>query len=66
MDAVLRIREGKGSPSEGHFDEELATIYATLTSTAILEAGRLSLDKEKPLRIVYDKDGITPLKLELE
>jgi len=45
------------------FDNKLATVYQTLPSTAIMHAGRLSIDnKGQAIIIEYDRDGI-PSKL---
>lgn len=44
------------TPSQ--FDQSLATIWATLTSTAILEAGRMSLNEGKTIHIVSDDNGL--------
>ena len=53
VDAVCQIREGSAKPSD--FQDRLATIQKTLTMTAILEAGRQSLDNGGTLqRLVYD------------
>ena len=53
VDAVCQIREGSAKPSD--FQDRLATIQKTLTMTAILEAGRQSLDNGSTLqRLVYD------------
>jgi len=41
------------------FDNSLATIWATATSTAILHAGRISLDNGgAPVKFDYDQSGI--------
>ena len=53
VDAVCQIREGSAKPSD--FQDRLATIQKTLTMTAVLEAGRQSLDNGGTLqRLVYD------------
>jgi D-galacturonate reductase len=42
-----------------HFDKSLATIWSTLTSTAILEAGRKSLDDGgRTVNILFDDSGV--------
>jgi len=47
------------------YDNSLATVWATVTSTAILKAGRLSLDNAgRPVVFEHDSDGI-PIKLVL-
>lgn len=38
-------------------DERLATASTTLRTTAILEAGRRSLDQRKTVRILYDAEA---------
>jgi len=40
------------------FDDSLATIGTTQATTAILEAGRQSLDLRRPIRIHYDTYGV--------
>mmetsp|Transcript_22542 Transcript_22542/g.72556 ORF Transcript_22542/g.72556 Transcript_22542/m.72556 type:complete len:425 (+) Transcript_22542:3-1277(+) len=56
VDAVLDIRAGRRSPED--FDSELPTVANTFMTTAILEAGRLSLDNDgRPVKIVYAKDA---------
>lgn len=63
MDAVNEVREGKMKASD--FDTELPTVHSTLLTTAILEAGRRSLDsKGASYEIVYDKEG-QPTDLQL-
>ena len=53
VDAVCQIREGSAKPSD--FQDRLATIQKTLTMTAILEAGRQSLDNGGTLQqLVHD------------
>ena len=53
VDAVCQIREGGAKPSD--FQDRLATIQQTLTMTAILEAGRQSLDNDGSLqRLIHD------------
>lgn len=49
-----------------HFNASLATVWATTTSTAILHAGRLSLDNGgKAVVINYDEAG-NPASLSVE
>jgi D-galacturonate reductase len=63
VDAVQRVRAG-ADPAE--FDDELPTAAATLLVTAVLEAGRRSLDaRGAAVRIVYGADG-QPERLERE
>jgi hypothetical protein len=53
--AVQRIRSGKASSLD--FEDELATVAGTLQGTAILEAGRRSLDnKGANVNILYEKN----------
>ena len=52
INAVASIKSGQASPSE--FDSKLATLGGTFQTTAILEAGRLSLDNSnRNVEIVY-------------
>ena len=59
IDAVQKINSGDATPAD--FNATLATIHTTYCTTAILEAGRLSLDHPKlkgmPHLIVYGDDG---------
>jgi hypothetical protein len=43
---------GKKLPQE--FDNSMATLATTLKTTAILHAGRLSLNSNLPVAILYD------------
>ena len=53
VDAALAINGGKATVSD--FDEEqLATIGTTYRTTAVLEAGRRSLDSKVPIMILYE------------
>ena len=57
VDAVIDINLGRSSVES--FDTVLPTIAATVGSTAILEAGRRSLDcKGQPIEIKYDKNDM--------
>lgn len=51
VDAVADVNAGRKSISE--LDGTLATIASTYRTTAILEAGRLSLDANKTVEILY-------------
>lgn len=65
---VVAAGELTNSPITGtkHFDEYLPTIKTTLLSTAILQAGRLSLDNNSAkVKIIYEEDKITPARLSL-
>jgi len=42
VDAATQIRNGAAAPED--FDADLPTVHSTLACTAILEAGRRSLD----------------------
>jgi D-galacturonate reductase len=54
--SVLKIRDGSFEPKD--FEHTLATVHRTVTSTAILHAGRLSLDnKGAAVTIEYDNQG---------
>lgn len=56
VDAVVDIQSGKASV--GDFDASLATIGTTALTTAILEAGRRSLDAGgRPMEIVYGEEA---------
>jgi D-galacturonate reductase len=55
-----------GGAPPSSFDESLATVAGTLQGTAILEAGRRSLDAKKSVRIVYADDGVEPISLSVE
>jgi hypothetical protein len=53
VDAVRDIKAGKATPED--FDGALATIGTTFLTTAILEAGRRSLDdNSRPYDILYE------------
>jgi D-galacturonate reductase len=55
--ACLQLRTGQATKIS-EFDDSLATIGTTHIATAILEAGRQSLDLRRPIRIHYDTHGI--------
>ncbi|MCA9170391.1 MAG: Gfo/Idh/MocA family oxidoreductase [Planctomycetales bacterium] len=56
VQAANAIRAGHKLPSDFH--DELATAHRTLAVTAVLEAGRLSLDNDgRRVTIDYDEDG---------
>lgn len=55
-EAAREIRAGRAAPAD--FDGRLPTVATTATVTAVLEAGRLSLDSGgAPVEIVYGDDG---------
>jgi D-galacturonate reductase len=66
IDACRACNAGTAKPND--FDDgSLATVHTTLQGTAILEAGRLSLDQDgRPMDIIYETDmslepsGIAP------
>jgi D-galacturonate reductase len=63
VDAVLMIRAGKATAES--FDVSLPTANATILMTAILEAGRLSLDHNgMPYDIKYHEHSQMPRGLE--
>ena len=55
VEAAIAINSGDASTAS--FRKQLATIQDTAVVTAILEAGRRSLDAGKPIGIVYDDAG---------
>lgn len=56
IEAASEIRRGSAKPAD--FDDDLPTGASTLPATAILEAGRRSLDEKRLITIVYDEQGI--------
>eukprot|EP01033_Poteriospumella_lacustris_P005531 gene5531-3945_t len=60
VDAVNQIRRGEASVYD--FQHSLATLEHTYRTTAILEAGRLSLDQRRAVKIRYDdaSDPVLP------
>jgi len=64
VDAVADINAGRAKPRD--FDATLATIHSTVGTTAVLEAGRRSLDHGgRPMRLVYGTAGGTdPVAIE--
>ena len=52
VDAVAAINAGEATPSD--FDHDLASVATTYRTTAILEAGRRSLDAHRSVQIVYE------------
>jgi len=56
-DACASINEGAAKPAD-YDDGSLATVHTTMQGTAILEAGRRSLDADgRPMDIVYGEGG---------
>ena len=62
VNAVQSIRAGAATPTD--YEGRLATIGTTQVMTAILEAGRRSLDNRRAYNIRYDGDG-QPISLEI-
>jgi D-galacturonate reductase len=63
VDACREINAGNKSVSD-YDDGSLATVSTTVQGTAILEAGRRSLDLDgMPMDIVYDGDKHTPVDI---
>lgn len=62
--ACRRINAGECQPSSND-DGSLATVHTTLQGTAILEAGRMSLDSDgRPMDITYEtKDSLEPIAI---
>jgi len=61
IDACREINAGKMTPMD-YNDGSLATVHTTMQGTAILEAGRKSLDNDsRPFDILYDGDGLEPI-----
>jgi len=54
IDACKAINDGRSNPSD-YDDGSIATVHTTLQGTAILEAGRMSLDADgQPMDLVYE------------
>ena len=51
IDAVQQVNSGKAAAAD--YEEELASVASTYRTTAILEAGRRSLDENRAISIVY-------------
>ena len=63
VDACREVNAGTKSV-ESFDDGSLATACTTVQGTAILEAGRRSLDADgRPMDILYGKDGHTPIEI---
>lgn len=64
VDAAHQINTGQKKPSD--FDDALPTIHTTVAATAILEAGRRSLDADgRPMQLVYESDAsVVPIRIE--
>ncbi|CAK8988133.1 unnamed protein product [Durusdinium trenchii] len=55
VEAATAITKGEAKPED--FNSELPTGYSTVQVTAILEAGRKSLDEKRVVSILYDDQG---------
>ena len=63
IDACRAINAGEAQPSN-YDDGSLATVHTTLQGTAILEAGRRSLDADgRPMDILYEGAGLEPVSI---
>eukprot|EP00586_Coscinodiscus_wailesii_P023649 CAMPEP_0172497046 /NCGR_PEP_ID=MMETSP1066-20121228/94767_1 /TAXON_ID=671091 /ORGANISM="Coscinodiscus wailesii, Strain CCMP2513" /LENGTH=423 /DNA_ID=CAMNT_0013269621 /DNA_START=62 /DNA_END=1333 /DNA_ORIENTATION=- len=64
LDACRDINEGRATPDK-YNDGSLATVHTTTQGTAILEAGRKSLDAGgQPMDILYEgEDGLEPVDI---
>ena len=51
IDAVQQVNSGKATAAD--YEEELASVASTYRTTAILEAGRRSLDENRAISILY-------------
>ena len=65
IDACRKCNEGGRCP-EDFDDGSIATVHTTFQGTAVLEAGRRSLDLDgRPMDILYEKeDDLHPVKIE--
>ena len=61
IDACREVNSGVKKPAD-YDDGSLATVNTTMQGTAILEAGRMSLDAGgQPMDILYEGDGHEPV-----
>eukprot|EP00397_Hematodinium_sp_SG-2012_P049463 GEMP01057051.1.p1 GENE.GEMP01057051.1~~GEMP01057051.1.p1 ORF type:complete len:250 (+),score=50.54 GEMP01057051.1:482-1231(+) len=58
--AARAINKGEAVPKD--FDDELPTGQSTMMVTAILEAGRLSLDRKTEVVLEYDASGVVSIR----
>lgn len=56
MDAVRDVNSGVSRVED--FEHSLASIGSTYRTTAVLEAGRRSLDEKRTIRILYANAGL--------
>lgn len=62
--AACDVRAGRATPADFDGGDDVATLASCAAVTAVLEAGRRSLDADgAPMRIVYGDDG-EPLRVE--
>jgi D-galacturonate reductase len=66
IDAALAVNAGTAKATD--FDSKLATVATTFRATAILEAGRRSLDTGKTIQILYEdkKDKCLPTGMKVQ
>jgi D-galacturonate reductase len=64
IDACQTINDGKKTPDDFN-DGSIATVHTTFQGTAILEAGRMSLDSDgQPMDLIYENDtDIDPIEI---
>lgn len=64
IDACQAVNDGKKTPDDFN-DGSIATVHTTYQGTAILEAGRMSLDADgQPMDLVYENDtDIDPIEI---
>lgn len=63
IDACRDINAGRAT-AHSFDDGSLATVHTTMQGTAILEAGRRSLDGDsQPMDIIYEGDGHDPIEI---
>lgn len=61
VDAATAIKNGEKTADD--FDRELPTVHTTILTTAILEAGRMSLDNNSmPVEIKYENNKVSGLQ----
>lgn len=64
IDACKQCNDGQCAPDDFN-DGSIATVHTTLQGTAILEAGRLSLDADgQPMDLLYEgEDDLDPIAI---
>lgn len=64
IDACQSINEGKKKPDD-YNDGSIATVHTTFQGTAILEAGRMSLDADgQPMDLIYEgEEDVDPIEI---